>query len=562
MPAEVQTAPSRTKMRSGSSRTVGIAPGEIAGCGSSGWSRAGRRAGRPRRARRRPSRRWRRAAAVAPPRARSRRVAGSRNACARAVAAGDDQRVERRRRGERLGLHRRAGRTGDRVRALSRARRGDRRRRDSAPRSRTRRSARRRRGSGSPGKIRKPIARLVMAENEGTLSFPPDASAGMLAASIHQGDAAWPSRFRHRRSDLSRHDPARLHRPAHGVLPHPRRRRSIVASAAGGAIETDGGLIFAGHDAAGRDRALRPAVRPRRPGGDRRHATTRPSWREVRRLAAGARYLTSVCTGSLILGATGLLKGKRAACHWAWRDMLPLFGAIPDESRVVRDGNIITGGGVTAGIDFALVVAAELAGDAFAQALQLGLEYAPRRRSTPAARRPRRPRCSPRCRRGWRPSFRSGAPRLRLPLPGSEQDVCAAARDVLGRSGARLCPAPSSPRSYGRHAQLPHRHRHRLRRRSRDHHGALRAGRARPGADDRRRQCRPRAGDAERAAHRRHLRLGRPRLHGRAGAAHPDAARGRALVSWERRSRRPRLSRPRRAPEREHAVDAILRHRS
>jgi cyclohexyl-isocyanide hydratase len=98
---------------------------------------------------------------------------------------------------------------------------------------------------------------------------------------------------------------------------------------------------------------------------------------QVRRLSAGARYLTSVCTGSLILGAAGLLKGRRAACHWAWRDMLTLFGAIPDEARVARDGDIITGGGVTAGIDFALTVAAELAGEATAQAIQLSIEYAP-----------------------------------------------------------------------------------------------------------------------------------------------------------------------------------------
>ena len=97
----------------------------------------------------------------------------------------------------------------------------------------------------------------------------------------------------------------------------------------------------------------------------------------IRGLAASARYVTSVCTGSLILGAAGLLEGKRAACHWAWRDMLAQFGAIPDSGRVVRDGNIITGGGVTAGIDFALVVIAELAGDEAAQALQLALEYAP-----------------------------------------------------------------------------------------------------------------------------------------------------------------------------------------
>jgi putative intracellular protease/amidase len=99
--------------------------------------------------------------------------------------------------------------------------------------------------------------------------------------------------------------------------------------------------------------------------------------REAKRLAGGAKYLTSVCTGSLILAATGLIKGRRAACHWAWRDMLELFGVIPDPSRVARDGNLITGGGVTAGMDFALVVAAELAGEAFAQGLQLGLEYAP-----------------------------------------------------------------------------------------------------------------------------------------------------------------------------------------
>jgi len=98
---------------------------------------------------------------------------------------------------------------------------------------------------------------------------------------------------------------------------------------------------------------------------------------EIRRLGAGATYLTSVCTGSLILGAAGFLKGKRAACHWAWRDLLTEFGAIPDDSRVARDGNIITGGGVTAGLDFAFVTVAELAGEAVAQSIQLGLEYAP-----------------------------------------------------------------------------------------------------------------------------------------------------------------------------------------
>ena len=97
----------------------------------------------------------------------------------------------------------------------------------------------------------------------------------------------------------------------------------------------------------------------------------------IRRLAQKALYITSVCTGSLILGAAGLLEGKRAACHWAWREFLPLFGAIPDAGRVVQDGNIVTGGGVTAGIDFALTVAAELTNPTIAQCVQLGLEYAP-----------------------------------------------------------------------------------------------------------------------------------------------------------------------------------------
>jgi putative intracellular protease/amidase len=98
---------------------------------------------------------------------------------------------------------------------------------------------------------------------------------------------------------------------------------------------------------------------------------------EVRRLGASARYLTSVCTGSLVLGAAGFLRGKRAATHWAWRELLPLFGATIDEARVVRDGNVITGGGVTAGVDFAFVLLAELAGEEVARTVQLGLEYAP-----------------------------------------------------------------------------------------------------------------------------------------------------------------------------------------
>src|SRR2546425_223887 len=84
--------------------------------------------------------------------------------------------------------------------------------------------------------------------------------------------------------------------------------------------------------------------------------------KEIARLGATARYLTSVCTGSLILGAARFLHGRRAACHWAWRELLPVFGAIVDEGRIVRDGNILSGGGVTAGIGFVLAPIPELRG--------------------------------------------------------------------------------------------------------------------------------------------------------------------------------------------------------
>lgn len=98
----------------------------------------------------------------------------------------------------------------------------------------------------------------------------------------------------------------------------------------------------------------------------------------IERLAIEARYVTSVCTGSIILAAAGLLQGRRAACHWAWRDMLALFPEVTVvNDRVVRDGNVFTGGGVTAGIDMALTLITELLGPEGAQAIQLALEYAP-----------------------------------------------------------------------------------------------------------------------------------------------------------------------------------------
>jgi cyclohexyl-isocyanide hydratase len=97
----------------------------------------------------------------------------------------------------------------------------------------------------------------------------------------------------------------------------------------------------------------------------------------VKPQAEGARYVTSVCTGALVLGAAGLLEGKRAATYWMARDMLPAFGAIPVNDRVVIDGNVITGGGVTAGIDFALTVVAHVFGEDQAKAIQLSIEYNP-----------------------------------------------------------------------------------------------------------------------------------------------------------------------------------------
>jgi len=97
----------------------------------------------------------------------------------------------------------------------------------------------------------------------------------------------------------------------------------------------------------------------------------------LKKQAVGARYVTSVCTGALVLGAAGLLKGRRAATHWMSREMLSAFGATPVAERVVVDGNVITGGGVTAGIDFALRVAAEAFGEDLAKAIQLGIEYDP-----------------------------------------------------------------------------------------------------------------------------------------------------------------------------------------
>ena len=97
----------------------------------------------------------------------------------------------------------------------------------------------------------------------------------------------------------------------------------------------------------------------------------------LRRQAEGARHVTSVCSGSLVLAAAGLLAGRQATTHWASHDFLARLGAIPVRARVVADGKFMTGGGVTAGIDMALRMVSELFGRETAEAVQLYLEYAP-----------------------------------------------------------------------------------------------------------------------------------------------------------------------------------------
>jgi cyclohexyl-isocyanide hydratase len=97
----------------------------------------------------------------------------------------------------------------------------------------------------------------------------------------------------------------------------------------------------------------------------------------VRSQAKGAQWVTSVCTGSFILGAASLLQGRRATCHWAYTHLLPPFGATHEAARVVRDGNLVTAGGVTSGIDFALELIAMISGEDVARTIQLALEYDP-----------------------------------------------------------------------------------------------------------------------------------------------------------------------------------------
>jgi cyclohexyl-isocyanide hydratase len=142
----------------------------------------------------------------------------------------------------------------------------------------------------------------------------------------------------------------------------------------------------------------------------------------LRKQAEGAKYVTSVCTGSLVLGAAGLLKGHRAATHWSAMEFLSSFGAIPTRTRVCVDRNRVTGGGVTAGIDFALTLVSLLTDRQTAEAIQLRLEYNPA------------------------PPFNAGSPDTAPPeiLAFMKEKYAAAQvrrREVIGRAAARLAEA-------------------------------------------------------------------------------------------------------------------------
>jgi cyclohexyl-isocyanide hydratase len=139
----------------------------------------------------------------------------------------------------------------------------------------------------------------------------------------------------------------------------------------------------------------------------------------LQRQALGAKYVTSVCTGSLVLGAAGLLKGKRATCHWAALEHLRPLGAVPVSEKVVVDGNVVTGAGVTSGIDFALKLASILESETTAREIQLQIEYDPA------------------------PPFDSGSPRTAAPalvdaLRGRLATLNAQRRETAQRVGRKL----------------------------------------------------------------------------------------------------------------------------
>lgn len=150
----------------------------------------------------------------------------------------------------------------------------------------------------------------------------------------------------------------------------------VVASRFGARVRTDTGLVFDDTvpfaQVASADVLVVPGTGNVKPQLDDKRTL---DW--VRDIDATTRWTTSVCTGAMILGAAGLLQGKRATTHWAALQSLTKFGATPANERVVRDSKVITAAGVSAGIDMALTLAAELTNETTARALQLGIEYDP-----------------------------------------------------------------------------------------------------------------------------------------------------------------------------------------
>ncbi|WP_337997194.1 DJ-1/PfpI family protein [Oleispirillum naphthae] len=150
-----------------------------------------------------------------------------------------------------------------------------------------------------------------------------------------------------------------------------------IVSLEGGAIAAAGGRLRLSADAAIAEvEAADILVVPGGPGAREMMNDPRiTAW--VRAIAGTARWVASVCTGSLILGGAGLLKGVDATTHWAAKDLLAKWGANPVNARIVERGRILTAAGVSAGIDMALLLAARLAGDEVAKAIQLRIEYDP-----------------------------------------------------------------------------------------------------------------------------------------------------------------------------------------
>jgi len=162
----------------------------------------------------------------------------------------------------------------------------------------------------------------------------------------------------------------------HEILWRAPQARCMLASGTGGRVQAAGGLSFDTIPIETIDRCDMLVV----PGGhgvlDAMNDAKLLS--HLRRLSHDASHVVSICTGSLLLGAAGLLAGRRSACHWAWRDLLSEFPDVtPDPGRVVHDGKYWTSGGVTSGIDVALSVLAEVVDGDFAQSVQLTVEYAP-----------------------------------------------------------------------------------------------------------------------------------------------------------------------------------------